>query len=294
MNSSLIRFFVAISTVFPSGLLSRMKGFRSNLAKASIRLSFETYLGITVFSTILASIAAFTISYLCLTILTDLTLHSRFILPILICVLSGGLTAVTCYAYPIMVSISRSRKIEANLPMIANFMSVLSTSGMPPGNVIKSLTRVAKEFSVDREMMGLVADLELLGSDLNEALRKASERSPSRKFASLLDGIIATSHMGGDMAAYLRDQANKYKNARMLSMKTFIDNLAVVAEIYVTFMVAAPIMLIVMLSVMSFLGAGIMVGNVDPKFLLNLLSFVIIPAGITIMIIVVDSTTPPR
>ncbi|MBS7619927.1 type II secretion system F family protein, partial [Candidatus Bathyarchaeota archaeon] len=198
------------------------------------------------------------------------------------------------YAYPIIVYISRSRKIDANLPFIANFMSVLATSGMPPENIIKSLARVAKEFNVDREMRGLVAEIELMGSDLNEALRNTSERSPSKRFASLLNGVIATSHMGGDMAAYLRDQAIKYKNERVLSTKIFIDNLSIVAEIYVTFMVAAPIMLIVMLSVMSFLGAGITVGNIDAKFLMNLLSFVIIPLGIILMIIVVDAMAPPR
>ncbi|MBS7630247.1 type II secretion system F family protein [Candidatus Bathyarchaeota archaeon] len=294
MNSSLIRFFITISRTFPHGLMLRMKRFRSNLAKASIKLSFETYFGFTVFCTIFSSITAFIVSHLFFSFIVELQLSNPFVLPILIGALSGVLTFVLCYAYPIIVYISRSRKIDANLPFIANFMSVLATSGMPPENIIKSLARVAKEFNVDREMRGLVAEIELMGSDLNEALRNTSERSPSKRFASLLNGVIATSHMGGDMAAYLRDQAIKYKNERVLSTKIFIDNLSIVAEIYVTFMVAAPIMLIVMLSVMSFLGAGITVGNIDAKFLMNLLSFVIIPLGIILMIIVVDAMAPPR
>jgi flagellar protein FlaJ len=280
--------------VFPPGFLSRMKGFRSNLARASIRLSFETYFGITLFSIIISSIAAFTLSYLFFSVFMGLSLFNLYVLPILFSLLAGVITAVSCYAYPIMVYISRSRMIDANLPMIANFMSVLATSGMPPGNIIKSLTRVGKEFDVHREMRGLIVDIELLGSDLSQALRNASDRAPSKKFASLLDGVIATSHMGGDMAAYLRDQANKYKNARMLSMRTFIENLGMVAEIYVTFIVVAPIMLIVMLSVMSFIGGSVMVGNIDPKLLLYILSFFIIPVGIAIMIIIVDGMTPPR
>ena len=294
MNSFLIRFFVTISRLFPTGLFFRMEKFRGNLAKAGIRLSFETYFGITAFITILSSIASSIVSYLLFPVLFASPFHNQLILPTLIGALAGGLSIVICYAYPIIVYTSRSRRIEANLPFIANFMSVLATSGMPPENIIKSLARVAEEFDADREMRGLIADIELMGADLNEALRNASERSPSKKFASLLNGVMATSHIGGDMAAYLRDQANKYKNERMLSMKVFIDNLSVIAEIYVTFMVAAPIMLIVMLSVMSFLGAGIMMGSIDPKLIMNLLSFVIIPFGIAIMIIVVDSMAPPR
>ena len=298
MNSSLTRFFITLTMLLPPSVPTRMTGFKSNLARASIRLSFETYLGMTLSVTALSAIAASFLSYLILSFLMGVSPLNFSVTPKLIPLLTGFLGGVlaasSCYVYPIIVYTSRSRKIDANLPMIANFMSVLATSGMPPGNVIKSLTRVGEEFDVHLEMRGVVADIELLGTDLNSALRHASERAPSKKFASLLDGVIATSHMGGDMAAYLRDQADKYKNARILSMKTFIESLGMIAEIYVTFMVAAPIMLIVMLSVMSFIGETVMVGSIEPRVLLNLLSFLIIPAGIAIMIIVVDGMTPPR
>jgi hypothetical protein len=60
-------------------------------------------------------------------------------------------------------------------------------------------------------------------------------------------------------------------------------------------MIALPLALVVMLSIMSFLGGGAsMIGNIDPQVLLLLLAFVITPAGVGILMLLVDSMTPPR
>ena len=100
--------------------------------------------------------------------------------------------------------------------------------------------------------------------------------------------------MGGDLAGYLRDQADKFKRERMMNLRQFLDNLSVIAEAYVTFMVAAPLMLIVMLSVLSFLQGEVTIINLDPKIILNVLAFIIIPTGVTLMILAVDYVNPKR
>jgi flagellar protein FlaJ len=101
--------------------------------------------------------------------------------------------------------------------------------------------------------------------------------------------------MGGDLSSYLRDEADKYKKTRMSSMKSFLDSLAGMAEVYVSFMIALPLALVVMLSIMSFLGGGSsFLGGMDPQMVLTLLTFVITPAGVGILLLMVDSMTPPR
>ena len=144
-------------------------------------------------------------------------------------------------------------------------------------------------------MRRTIGDIELLGLDLNAALRKASQRSASRKFGALIDGIVTTSHMGGDLASYLHGEADKAKKQRIASMKTFLESLGGMAEVYVSFMIALPLALVVMLSIMSFLGGGAaMLGNIDPQVLLTLLTFIITPAGVGVILLMVDSMTPPR
>ena len=265
---------------------------KNNLARASIKMSFKAYLGLMVLVSLVTSIVVFLLSFLIFS--SFLEIVSSAIFSVLIAVMSFAVSVGVCFAYPFFSISSRGRKIDANLPLIANFMSVLSGSGMPPERVIRSLANVGDEFSVGEESRRIVADIELLGLDLHSALKKASSRAPSRKFAALLDGLVTTSHTGGDMASYLRDEADKYKKTRLLTFKSFLETLALIAEAYVSFMIALPLVLIIMLSVMSFIGGGSFLAGIEPQALLILVTFVLTPAGVAILLLLVDSMTPPR
>jgi flagellar protein FlaJ len=209
---------------------------------------------------------------------------------IAVCLLSVGIGYLT----PVFIAYSRGSSIDANLPYIAHFMGVLASSGMTPEMVFRSLARVGKEYSVSKEVVGVIGEIELLGADLHTSLKRVSEVSPSKKFGQMLNGIVSTSHMGGDLAEYLNQQARKYKEERIGKIKRFLENLGVIAEAYVAFMVAAPLMLIIMLSVMSFIGGPVTLLGLNPIDLLNLLTFVLIPTGIAFLIFMVDSITPLR
>jgi flagellar protein FlaJ len=100
--------------------------------------------------------------------------------------------------------------------------------------------------------------------------------------------------MGGDLASYLRDETDKYKKTRMQTMKGFLESLALIAEAYVSFMIALPLVLVIMLSVMSFIGGGSFLAGMDPQVLLIVVTFVITPAGVGILLLLVDAMTPPR
>jgi flagellar protein FlaJ len=288
----MLSLLLKLSRVVPLRVLSSFGGLKGNLAKASIRISFSAYIGLMVLTSLVSAFAVFSISlvvfFFSLPILSAVL--SSFLLGLLASLMSFGL----CYVYPVFSISSRARKIDANLPLIANFMSVLAGSGMPPERVVRSLANVGDEFSIGEEARRTVADIELLGLDLNTALKNASLRSPSRKFASMLDGVVTTSHMGGDLAGYLRSEADKYKKARMQAMKNFLESLGTLAEAYVSFMIALPLALVVMLSVFSFIGGGATISGMEPQVMLTAITFIITPAGVGIMLLMVDSMTPPR
>ena len=297
MNASLTIFFLKLSRVIPKQIVAKLAGLKVNLDKAGMRISYKVYIGIALFASILTGVLTFVFGF-GLLILFDpaysLSLLIPFSLALLLGFFAGLLAFAVSYVYPITVASSRGNNIDTNLPMITNFMSVLASSGMPPEGIFNSLARVGGEFKIDKEAQDVVRDISLRGKDLNSALRNASAGSPSRRFATLLDGFVTTSTMGGDLAAYLRMESDKFKRDRMLSMKRFLDTLGVIAEAYIAFMVAAPLMLIVMLSVMSFIGGDIGIANMNPAMLLNLLTFVLMPAGVAMMIFLVDGITPLR
>jgi archaeal flagellar protein FlaJ len=274
-------------------LVKELKSVENNLSKAALKITFEVYLGIMALATIISTGLGFLLPFLILSI--NLPLPAALIFSLTAAFIAGITAFGVSYLYPSLAISSKIRKIEANLPLTANFLSVLASSGMPPERIFRSLANVGDEFGVGDEMRRTIADIEIMGLDLNDALKKASLRSASRRFGAMLDGIVATSHMGGDLSSFLRDEADKFKKARVTSMKSFLDSLAGMAEMYVSFMIALPLVLVVMLSVMSFLGGSLSVfGGLDPGTIMLLMTFVVTPAGVMIMILLVDSLTPPR
>ncbi len=293
MNSQLGELSLRVAHVLPRGVLSKFSGLRLKLAKASIKTGFEVYVGLVLFVCVVSGIVAFAFSLFLLS-----QLGFALLTGVLLSLLVGGAVGLFSvgigYLYPVLSAYSRGNKIDANLPFIAHFMAVLASSGMTPESVFRSLARVGKEYSVRKEVMGLIGEIELLGADLHTSLKRVSEVSPSRRFGNLLNGIITTSHMGGDLAEYLNQEAKRFKELRMGKNKRFLENLGVIAEVYVVFLVAAPLMLIIMLSVMSYIGGPLSLGSLNPNELLNLLTFVLIPIGIFFLILMVDYITPLR
>ena len=281
-----------MSKFVPSSLVEEFKSMQDNLLKASVKITFQAYLGLMAFSTVVAAVLGFGLSLLIFSI--RLPIVPAFIFSMVAAMIAGIATFGFCYVYPVLAISSKVRKIDSNLPLTANFMAVLASSGMPPERIFRSLANVGDEFGVGDEMRRAIVDTELMGLDLNDALKRAAVKSASRKFGSMLDGIVTTSHMGGDLASFLRDESEKAKKLRVTSMKSFLDSLAGMAEVYVSFMIALPLVLVVMLSVMSFLGGGSMLAGMDPQTVLVLMTFVVTPAGVGIMLLMVDSMTPPR
>jgi archaeal flagellar protein FlaJ len=291
-NRRLLALFLRASKLVPQYFVVEFKSMQDNLSKAAVKITFDAYLGLMAFSTLLAAVLGFVISLLIFSI--RLPIVPAFIFSFIAAMIAGISAFGACYVYPVLTISSRVRKIDANLPLTANFMAVLASSGMPPERIFRSLAHVGDEFGVGEEIRRAIADTELMGLDLKDALKKASVRSSSRKFGAMLDGIVTTSHMGGDLASFLRDESEKAKKLRVTSMKSFLDSLAGMAEVYVSFMIALPLVLVVMLSVMSFLGGGAMLAGMDPQTLLLLMTFIVTPAGVGIMLLMVDSMTPPR
>ena len=267
-------------------------GLKTDLAKANIRTGFQAYVGLLFFTSIVAGVLAFAVT---LSVLAFQSIEDFLVLAVLTGFLTWASSMVICYFYPKIVAHGRGNRIDANLPIIANFMSVLASSGMPPEGVFHALARVGDEFKVGEEARGVIRDIAFLGLDLHTAVKRASERAPSSKLASMLDGFVTTSNMGGDLASYLRLEADKHIRERMQKMRRFIDNLSVIAEAYIAFMVAAPLMLIVLFSVFSFIGGGgITIANLNPAVMLDILTLMILPIGIAILIYIVDSMMPMR
>jgi flagellar protein FlaJ len=273
--------------------LPLFKDADANLQKSGMKVNFKVFVSLAVLTTMVLSTTAL--------FLIPLVLLFIFRLPIVPSVLFGvggslfaaALTLTGFYLYPVLRADSVRRGLEDELPFVSGYMAILAGAGIPVANMFRSLAQVDSSFTISKEARTIVRDMELFGMDVISALEAASQRTPSTKFKELLEGLIATVHSGGNIERYLAQRSRLYMNLKKIALKRFSDILGVLAEFYVVLLVAGPLILVVMLGVMAMLGGGGQ-GLLDPKLLLYLLTYLGIPLGSIVFLILLDMVSPRR
>jgi flagellar protein FlaJ len=196
------------------------------------------------------------------------------------------------YAYPSFLGSKKTRSIEESLPYTLSFMSVLATAGVPPRRIFANLATLEQEGKVGLggEAMTMYRDMEFMGDDTITVLRRVADRRYSPLFSEALEGIISTIRSGGDFARFLQEEAKSLMRLRRSIMKEFLDSLVMISELYISLMVAFPLILIVMLVVMSSIAGG-NVGSISPDLLVPLIIYVMIPGAGTVLLLMLDSVS---
>ncbi len=264
-----------------------------NLQKSGMKVNFKAYVSLAVLSTVILSIATLIAIPLILLSAFKLSFVSSVLFGLGGSLLAMALTLIGFYIYPLVRADSLRRTLEDELPFMSGYMAILAGAGVPVASIFRSLARVDVSLAISSEARTIVRDIELLGMDVLSALDVASKRTPSTRFKDLLEGLTATAHAGGNMAKYLAQRFKHYIGLRRIALRRFADTLGVLAEFYVVMLVAGPLILVVMLAVMAMLGGGGQ-GLLEPKFLLNLLTYLGIPLGSIVFLIILDMVSPRR
>jgi flagellar protein FlaJ len=206
---------------------------------------------------------------------------------------AGAFSIIGFYLYPIIKADSVKRNLDDGLPFTTGYLSILAGAGVTPAQMFRSLAKIDASLSICREAKNIVRDVELFGVDIISALDSASKRTPSEKFKELLEGFIATMHSGGELGKYLSERSAQYMRLKKIALRRLGDTLGVLAEFYVVLLVAGPLIMVVMLAVMAMLGGG-MPGLLNPRLLLNLLTYLGIPLGSIVFLIMLDMVSPKR
>lgn len=271
-------------------ILPLFKDLDANLHRSEIKINFKAYVSLTILTCLLASVFTLLIIPFLLHFVFHIPLFSSILFGIGGSLLAGAASIIGFYVYPLYRADNLKRALEDALPFTTGYMAILAGSGVAPDFIFRSLARVDAPLAVSHEARIITRDVELFGQDIISALEAASKRTPSEKFRELLEGFIATIHSGGDLVAYLTDRSRRYMRLKRIALRRFADTLAVLAEFYVTLLVAGPLLLVVMLAVMAMLGGGI--GILDPTILLCLLTYIAIPVGSIVFLLILDVVSP--
>jgi len=264
-----------------------------NLQKSGMKISFRAYVSLAILMTLLVSISFLTTFSFILISFLHFPLFSSLLFGIGASLFAGASTIIGFYVYPIYRADSLKRNLEDGLPFTTGYMAILAGAGVPPDHIFRSLAQVDAPLAVSNEAKTVIRDVELFGFDIFSALESASNRTPSIKFKEMLEGFIATIRSGGSLTKYLMARSRQYMKLKRIAMRRFSDNLGILAEFYVTLCVAGPLIFVVMLAVMAMLGGGGQ-GLLNPRLLLYLLSYLGIPVGSVVFLIILDAVSPRR
>jgi len=142
---------------------------------------------------------------------------------------------------------ARGKKIDLNLPYALNFISAMSSAGITPTEIFKSLSKQRIYGEIREEALWIYRDVGLLGRDIISAIKANIHRTPSEKFKEFLQGAIVTVQSGGALKPYFMAKADQYTRENRVTQKQLIEGLGIMAEAYVTAAVAGVLLIIIII-----------------------------------------------
>ena len=272
----------------------RFERLNTSLKKAGMDISVRAYLGSAIFCSILVGVFSFifTTATIALILQNDPNFSENQVpMSVMMGVFVGAICGIITYLpflyWPQMKATDRKILIEAGLPSTASYLSAMSSSGVPPDRLFYSLAgeaSVAPEIS--KESKRITRDIEIFGYDILKALRTASIRSPSERFSKFLDGMSATITSGGDLTFFMSAESKALMKLKEEETKEFIDQLGVLAEIFMIVGVVAPLFFIVILAIIAVIAKEAVE---EAARLMLALAYFIMPFLLMIMILLIST-----
>lgn len=257
------------------------------LEKADIKMEYEEYHSMVTMNMIITIIASLVIALVLYAWIQNIYSIALIIfLPPLVVAIVGVI-----YLYlPTYRIGKRAENIDRFLPYAINFISSMAVAGISPTEIFQTLSTIRVYGEIQTEAKRIAKEINIMGIDNITALKHAIELSPSKKLKSFFQGVIGTIQSGSDLNSYLENISEKFLEDDLIERKKNLELLAVVAETFVIAVIAFPIFLVIILSVMGFFG-----GSMDLSIsLLFLFAFLILPIVYIGFYFLVQSTSAEK
>ncbi|MEK6928918.1 MAG: type II secretion system F family protein [Nanoarchaeota archaeon] len=160
------------------------------------------------------------------------------------------------YYYPGTERRSMAKKIDQEMPFVVIHMSAISGSGIEPSEIFKIIA-VNKEYPyLRRELRKVINQINLHGFDLITSLNNVSRTTPSTKLAELFSGIATTITSGGDLQDFFEKRSESLLATYRLDREKYTKIAETFMDMYITVVLAAPMILMVLLVMISVSAAG--------------------------------------
>jgi flagellar protein FlaJ len=264
VNISVRTFYNLSRNLIYSGTFSSLKGA---LVKANMQFIPENYVSVIFFTTLLsifASIFLF-VFFLFFNVSSTMPMISlageafgRRILKtfwILFVIPLGTFFAL--YIYPSLEKKSIEGKINQELPFVTIHMSSIAGAMKDPSKMFGIIIATGEYPNIQKEFLKVINEIHIYGYDLVSALRNNSFNCPSRKLAELYNGISTTISSGGNLEQFFEKRAETLLFDYKIEREKYNKSTETFMDIYLSVVIAAPMILMLLLIIMRVSGLGI-------------------------------------
>ena len=226
-----------------------------NLVKAHMRVRADEYVATLYATTVVVAIATAVVGVAMgvLLLLRGLTYFGigLFFLPV-----------VSLFAYIILEGApgsnakSRGHKIDRKIGPAMSFVSAMASADVNIDQIFKELGRQKVYGQVAEEAAWITRDTELLGVDILTAIRRGAQRTPSKKFQDFIQGVVTTATSGGQLKPYFLLKAEQFEREHKLEIQQRVETMGLLAETFVTVVVAFPLFLVIIIAIFAIIGGG--------------------------------------
>ena len=230
-----------------------------SLLQAHMRMrpeEFTAYVWMSTIITLVISIVAAITLGATLVAFLGLDVSLTLLVSVLIVVIPPLLAYVLLVSQPGSKAKSRARDIDKRIGPSMSFISAMASADVNVDVIFKELSRQDIYGEIKNEAEWITRDTELLGIDILTAVSKAAQRTPSSKFQEFLQGVVTTSTSGGQLKPYFLQKAEQFEKEGKLDMRQQLESLGLLAESFVTVVVAFPLFLIVIMAIMAIVPGG--------------------------------------
>jgi Flp pilus assembly protein TadB len=247
----------------------RFAGLSGDIKKANIRFLTSTYISISLF----ISSLVFLMSLIVILIMTAFNFKLIFLLWIPFFALFVSLSAF--YLYPATERKGVEKRISQELPFATIHMSAIAGSNVEPTKIFKIIASSSEYPSIGMEIRKLINQTDLYGYDLVTALKNTAMQTSSPKLSEMFNGLATNISTGGSLKNYLEKKAENYLADYRLERERYNDLAGTFMDIYISILITAPLILMMMLVVMNVSGLNIGL-SLDTLLILAIAGIVIV------------------
>jgi archaeal flagellar protein FlaJ len=226
------------------------------LTKAHMRIRGDEYLAYCFAATIIAAVA-FVLGGIVLSIVFYLALGViGLVFGPLLAIFGPILVNFVLKSAPAGKAKSRGRDIDRRISSSMSFVSAMASADVNLDAIFKELSKQKIYGEVAEEAAWITRDTELLGVDILTAVRNGAARSPSKRWQDFLQGVVTTATSGGQLKPYFLVKAEQYESENKLEQLQRVETMGLLAETFVTVVVAFPLFLVIIIAIFAIVGGG--------------------------------------